>query len=214
MTLFLDSALIDEVNQAWLLGFVGGVTTNPALVAKAGRPGLDILRDILEATDGPVFYQVTDHTVEGRERQAREAAALALERVNVKIPATTENLAMAATLTREGILCAITAVSHPSQAYVAVEAGCAYAIPYVSRLTRQLGDGIVVLRQCAELAAGTSTRILAASLKTPQEVVEAVLAGAQDITVPLDILLALGEHELSYQAIEDFDRAMREAKGS
>jgi transaldolase len=214
MTLFLDSALLDEVVQARSLGFVGGVTTNPALIAKAGRPGLDILRDILEAIDGPVFYQVTNHSVEGREQQAREASALAPRRVNVKIPATTENLVLAAGLTRDGVLCAATAVSHPAQAYVAVEAGCAYAIPYVSRLTRQLGDGVAVLRQCVELAAGTSTRILAASLKTPQEVVEAVLAGAQDITVPLDVLLALGEHELSYQAIEDFDQAMREAEGS
>lgn len=211
MTLFLDSASLDDVRRACDLGFVGGVTTNPALVAKAGRPGMDILRDILAAQPGPVFYQVTAPGVEGREEEARQASALAPERVFVKIPATTENLSMAARLTGDGILCAITAVSHPAQAYVAVEAGCAYAIPYVSRLTRQMGDGLSVLRQCAQLAAGTSTKILAASLKSPQEVTDAVLAGTQDITVPLDILLALGEHELSYRAIEDFDRALSEA---
>lgn len=211
MTLFLDSASLDDVRQARDLGFVGGVTTNPSLVAKAGRPGMDILRDILAAQPGPVFYQVTASSVEERAQEARQASTLAPARVFVKIPATTENLSMAAGLTAGGVLCAITAVSHPSQAYIAVEAGCAYAIPYVSRLTRQMGDGLTVLRQCAQLAAGSATKILAASLKSPQEVTDAVLAGAEDITVPLDILLALGEHELSYQAIEDFDRALVEA---
>jgi transaldolase len=204
MALFLDSADVEDVRQAMALGFVAGVTTNPTLIAQVGREGLAVLRDILSLTTGPVFYQVTAETVEGRAAQAREAAVLAPDRVFVKIPATTENLSMAARLAGETIRCAITAVSHPSQAYLAAMAGAAYAIPYVNRLTRQLGDGIAILRDCAAIVHSTPTRVLAASLKSTDEVVAALLGGAQDVTIPLDLLLKMGEHELTHQAIADF----------
>ncbi len=210
MAVFLDSADVEDVRQAMALGFVAGVTTNPTLIAQVGREGLDVLRDILSITTGPVFYQVTAETVEGRTAQARQAAAMAPDRVFVKIPATTENLTMAARLVSEGIQCAITAVSHPSQAYLAAMAGAAYAILYVNRLTRQLGDGIAVLRDCAALLRSTPTRVLAASLKSVDEVAAALLGGAQDVTIPLGLILKMGEHELSHQAIADFAAALAE----
>ncbi len=215
MALFLDSAEVEDLHRTLELGFIAGVTTNPALIAKVGRPGLDILRDFLEITGGPVFYQVTADDIKGREAQAREASEMAPERVFVKIPATTENLSMAGRLTAEGILCAITAISHPSQAYLAVQVGAAYAIPYVNRLTRQLAGeegGIRVMREVSEIVRGTSTKSLAASLKSEDEVIAAVLAGAEDITIPLDLILALGDHELSQQAIDDFNSAMAQAQ--
>ncbi|HTX78620.1 MAG TPA: transaldolase family protein [Longilinea sp.] len=204
MALFLDSAIMDDVRSAMQLGFVTGVTTNPSLIAKAGRPGLMVLRDILDATHGPVFYQVTADAVEERMSQARKAAEFNPQRVIVKIPATTENIAMAYRLTKEGIVCCVTAVSSSAQAYLSAQAGAAYAVPYVNRLTRQLGDGIAVLRDCKAVVAGTSTKILAASLKSPEEVVAAVIAGADDITIPLDVIMKLGDHPLSQKAIEDF----------
>ncbi len=204
MGLYLDSADMDDVRRAMALGFITGVTTNPALIAKVGRPGMDVLRDVLALTTGPVFYQVTAAAVEGRAEQAREAARLAPERVFVKIPATTENLALAARLAGEGIQCAITAVSNPSQAYLSVLAGAAYTIPYVNRLTRELGDGVAILRDCVTITRHTGTKVLAASLKTVDEVVATVLAGADDITIPLELILALGDHPLSQKAIEDF----------
>jgi transaldolase len=212
MALFLDSASTDDAQQAMALGFVKGITTNPALIAKVNRPGLDVLRDMLDITSGPVFYQVTARTVEGRADQAREAAGLAPDRVFVKIPATTENLALTTKLAAEDIQCAVTAVSHPSQAYLSALAGASYTIPYVNRLTRQLGDGIAILRDCAAVVASYPTKVLAASLKSVDEVVAAVLAGADDVTIPLDLILALGDHELSQKAIEDFAAAMQAAK--
>jgi transaldolase len=209
MAILVDSADTDEVRRALELGFVAGVTTNPTLIAKVKRPGLEVLDDLLRMTEGPVFYQVTAETLSGRETQAREAAAKAPGRVVIKIPATTENLALAARLGREGIRCAITAVSSAAQAYVAAMAGADYAIPYVNRLTRQLGDGIAVVRDCAAIVRNSQTKILAASLKTPEEVVAAILAGAEDVTLPLDVLLAMGEHELSHRAIADFAASLR-----
>lgn len=209
MPLYLDSAHLDDVRRAIRLGFIAGVTTNPALIAQTGRPGLDVLRDILAVTTSPVFYQVTADTVEGCADQAREASSLARARVIIKIPATTDHISMAAWLAHDGVRCAITAVSSPAQAYLAAQAGADYAIPYVNRLTRQLGDGIAVLRECAAVVRGTSTKILAASLKSADEVSAAVINGAEDITIPLDLILSMGDHELSQKAIDDFSAALR-----
>lgn len=209
MALYLDSALLDDVRAAREMGFIAGVTTNPALIAKTGRPGMDVLADILAVLAGPVFYQVTADAVNERVAQARAAAALAPGRVVIKIPATTENLAMTAALARDGLRCAVTAVSSPAQAWLAAQAGAEFAIPYVNRLTRQLGDGLAVVSTCADVLRGTPTRLLAASLKSADEVVATLRAGAQDLTIPLDLIRALGEHPLSQQAIEDFARTMR-----
>lgn len=205
MAIYLDSANLDDARRALALGFVAGVTTNPNLVAETGRRGRDVLADILALGEGPVFSQVTAPTVEGRAGQAREISRLSPERVIVKIPATTENIGLASMLACEGVRCCITAVSSPAQAYLAAQAGADFVAPYVNRLTRQMGDGLVVVRQIAVLLEGTGTRILAASLKSVDEVTEVLLAGAHDVTMPLDLILALGEHEYSALAIEQFD---------
>lgn len=205
MALYLDSANVDDARRALKLGFVTGVTTNPNFIAKAGRPGRDVLRDMLALGASSVFYQVTAPPYEARAAQAREIAALDPARVVVKIPSTTENMALAAELSAEGIRVCMTAMSSPSQGYLASLAGAAYVAPYVNRLTRQMGDGLAVVGQTAALLAGTETRILAASLKSVEEVIDTLLAGAHDLTMPLDLLLALGENEHSVKAIEEFD---------
>jgi transaldolase len=203
MALFLDSANADDVRQAVRLGFVAGVTTNPLLVAASGRAAPDVIQDILALTTGPVFYQVTAAEIDALE-QARSMALLAPTRMVIKIPATTENIALAARLENEGISCAITAVASPAQVYLASLAGASYAAVYVNRLTRQLGDGVQVLRECVTVARASSIRVLAASLKSVEEVVAALLAGASDITIPLELILKVGEHDLSRKAIEEF----------
>ena len=208
MAIYLDSAHLDDVRQAQQLGFVAAVTTNPTLIAKTGRPGLDVLRDILEIYDGPVFYQVTAATVQGRMEQAWEAHHFAPGRVVVKIPATTENMPLTAELAAGGVTCALTAVASPAQAYLATQVNARYVAPYVSRLTRALGDGVAIVRDMARLVAGTPTMILAASLKTVDETVAVLLAGAHHVTLPLDLILALGEHELSQEAIAQFNESL------
>jgi transaldolase len=173
-------------------------------MARAGRPAREVIQDILDLTTGPVFYQVTAGEVAARANQARSIARLAPNRVVVKIPATTENLALAAHLKTEGISCAITAVASPAQVYLASLAGASYAAVYVNRLTRQLGDGIQVVSKCVAIARTSPIRILAASLKSVDEVIATLLTGVPDITLPLDLILQLGEHELSRKAVEEF----------
>jgi transaldolase len=211
MGLYIDSANLNDICKALELGFLTGVTTNPALIAKAGRPGLEILKEILAVCQGPVFSQVPADTAAGKMAQARDAAALGPDRVQVKIPATTENIGLAAKLANEGLLICVTAVSHPAQAYLAGQAGATYVAPYVNRLTRELGDGVSILRDCVEMVKGARTRIIAASLKSVDEVTAVLLAGADDVTIPLDLIMQLGSHPLSQKAIDDFDAAMRAA---
>lgn len=209
MGIFLDSADLADAQRAQELGFLEGVTTNPALIAKTGRPGLDVLSDLVEIVSGHVFYQVTGATVEERYDQAWEAHEVRPDKVIVKIPATIENMAMMVRLVQNGIECAITAVASPAQAYLASQAQASFVAPYVNRLTRQYGDGLAIVRDIRAVLAGTSTEILAASLKSVDEVVAAMIAGAQHVTLPLDLILAMGEHEFTQQAIAEFNASLK-----
>jgi len=207
MSIYLDSASIAEATRAAELGFVAGITTNPKLLAREGRPPEAIIPDLCDALGwGLVFYQLNGPTLEEREDEARRMLALRPHRIGLKIPCTSENIGLLARLAAEGVVCAATAVFSSHQGYLACEAGARYLIPYVNRATRLLGDGLALVRELAEVcrATGGSTEVLAASLKSPQEAVEAVVAGAAHITAPLELILALGEHPLTRQALEAF----------
>jgi transaldolase len=208
MGLFLDSAKIEEVRQAIELGFLAGVTTNPTIMAKVKGQPREIIREICAISPGPVFYQVTVKTPKEREREGREFFGVNPEKVVLKIPATTENMALMARLSLD-IPCAATAVYSGHQTFVACDAGARYVIPYVNRATRLLGDGFKLVAEMAAVvkASGKSVEILAASIKSAEEATQAVLAGANHLTLPMDILLSLGNHPLSYAAIEEFGRA-------
>jgi len=208
MALFLDSARIEEVRQAVELGYLAGVTTNPTIMAKAKGEPKEIIRQICAIAPGPVFYQVTAKTVAEREREGREFFGISPEKVVLKIPATSENMALMARLSRN-IPCAATAVYSGHQTLVACEAGARYVIPYVNRATRLLGDGCKLVAEMAAVvkATGKAAEILAASIKSADEATQAVLAGANHLTLPMDILLSLGNHPLSDAAIEEFGRA-------
>ena len=205
MAILLDSASLDDAAAAAELGFVRGITTNPALMRRETERPLEQLARLLEAFPaGPICYQPTLSTPEVMAEQARAAAALAPDRVVAKLPATLEAITLAAALHAEGIDSALTAVYSPAQALLAHEAGCMWVIPYVDRAARH-SAGAVVLEQAALLEQLDSpTRILAASLKTAPQVVEAILDGAHDVTAPLDVLCALPAHPLTESAVREF----------
>ncbi|MGD9100070.1 MAG: transaldolase family protein [Anaerolineae bacterium] len=212
MALFLDSAFVEDARRAVELGFVWGATTNPALMAQAAREPADVIADFCELLPGMVFYQLTAPSVAEREAEALRMVDVNPAKVGLKIPCTTENLSLMAHLSDEGITCAATAVFSAHQTYLACEAGAHFVIPYVNRSTRLQGDGLGLVSEMLAVVEATDTgvELLAASVKTPAEVVETVLAGAHHLTLHLDLILALGEHPLSVQAIADFDKAMRE----
>ena len=206
MGLYIDSAKIEDVEKAVALGFIAGVTTNPTLMARVTEPPKDVIRCICEISPGAVFYQVTGATLEERERIGREFFAICPDKIVLKVPATTENMALIDLLADE-IPCAATAVYSAAQALVACEAGARFVIPYVNRATRLLGDGCQLVEEMRDVVDSQESpvEILAASIKSPEEAVKAILAGADHLTLPLDILLALGNHPLSDAAIAEFE---------
>lgn len=209
MTLFLDSALADDARRAGALGFVRGITTNPTLMAKANRPAEDVLGELCAILSGTVFYQLTAPTVAEREAEAHRMANLIPNRVGLKIPCTTENLALAVRLVKAGYTVGITAIFSAAQVYLAAEAGARYVLPYINRSTRLLGDGLALVRQMRAVIDATHAplEILAASVKTPVEAVDTVLAGAHHLTLPLSVIEAMGQHPLSDDTITEFARA-------
>jgi transaldolase len=146
--------------------------------------------------------------------EARGAWSRAPERIVIKLPATLDAVRVATILTGEGIRCALTAVYSPAQALLAHEVGCVWVIPYVDRAARQSVGGLVVVDALAAILERlhSSTRILAASLKSPPQVVEAILHGAHDVTAPLDVLVALPAHPLTESAVREFAAAQAGAQ--
>jgi len=208
MTLYLDSALIDDARRAFALGFVDGITTNPTLMAKTGRPTEEVIATLCEICSGTVFHQLTAPTLDERGAEARRFAALR-PNVGLKIPCTPENLGLAARLANDGATVAITAIFSAAQVYLACEAGARYILPYVNRSTRLLGDGLALVREMRAVidADSAPVEIIAASIKSPEEAVATVLAGAHHLTLPLSVIEAMGTHPLSEQAIEEFAKA-------
>ncbi|MBI5567298.1 MAG: transaldolase [Chloroflexi bacterium] len=208
MTLFLDSAFATDARQAMALGFVSGITTNPTLIAKVDGKPFDIIAELADICPGPVFYQLTSPTVAEREAEGRRVLTLR-PNIALKIAMTTENLALAAKFAREGVKVGMTASYSAAQTYLSCQANVTYSIAYVNRSTRLQGDGLALVSEMRDVidACDTSTEILVASLKSPAEVVQAVIAGAHAVTVPLALMLEMGNHPLSDQAIEEFARA-------
>jgi transaldolase len=207
MALYLDSASPEDVRRAARLGFVVGVTTNPRLLSRVGRPAEELVPELCDALGGGVvFYQLTAPTAEERETEAHRMASLRPGRIGLKISCTTENLALLPRLAHAGLICAVTAVFSAHQTLLACQVGADYVIPYVNRATRQLGDGIALVEEMATTvgATGAATEILAASFRDLTEVVDATQAGAHHVTISLELLESLGDHPLSEQAVEEF----------
>jgi len=205
MAILLDSASADDAAAAAGLGFVHGITTNPALMARETKEPLAHLQRLLAAFPaGPICYQPTRTSYADMNDEARAAAALAPDRVVAKLPATLDAIKLAAALKNDGIRCALTAVYSPAQALLAHEVGCVWIIPYVDRAARH-SAGTVVEELAAILAClRSSTRILAASLKSAPQVVDSILHGSHDITAPLEVLRSLPAHPLTESAVREF----------
>ncbi len=210
MAILLDSASLEDAATAAELGFVSGITTNPALMARETSQPLAHLDGLLAVFPrGPICYQPTGGTFSQILDEARAASARAPQRVVIKLPATLEAIRVATPLAGEGISCALTAVYSPAQALLAHETGCKWVIPYVDRAARQSVGGLVVVDALAAVLERlqSGTRILAASLKNAPQVVDAILHGAHDVTAPLDVLLGLPAHPLTESAVREFAAA-------
>ncbi|MDJ0660179.1 MAG: transaldolase family protein [Crocosphaera sp.] len=202
--IYLDSAIIKDAEIAIKYGWVKGITTNPTLLAKTDISPEETLQKLAIISPGELYYQLTATDAETMIEEGEKAYELIGEKTVLKIPATTIGFQVTATLSPK-IPCAVTAIYSSAQAAIAKETGAKYAIAYVNRATRLLGDGLALVKEMAKILQGSDTEILAASLKSPQEAASALEAGAHHLTIPLDILTAMTTHELSQKTVIEFN---------
>ena len=199
MAIYLDSAVLTEAQAAVESGWLYGITTNPTLLAKSGLPPAETYRKLAELPVDEIYYQVSAAELDQMHKEIGLAQAILGNKLVVKIPPTR----LAAEIFGEYKTC-LTAIFSPAQALAARETGANYIAVYVNRATKWMGDGLALTRGCAEMLVGSGTEIIAASLKSLEEVVAAYNAGAQHLTLPFDILQTLIENEHSDRAVQLF----------
>ncbi len=205
MKFFIDTAEVSEIREAEDLGILDGVTTNPSLVSKAGKPFKDTIMEILSIVDGPVSVEVVALEKEGMLKEGREFAKWH-KNVVVKLPTTREGVKACKTLSDEGIKVNMTLCFSPNQALLVAKAGATYVSPFVGRLDDISQNGMDLVRQIVEIYEiyGYETEVLAASIRHPMHVVEAALAGAHVCTMPWKVLDMMFQHPLTDKGLQAF----------
>lgn len=205
MKIFLDSANLTEIRDAAAMGLIDGVTTNPSLVAKEGRPFAQLIADICRIVDGPISAEVTAVDAEGIVREGRELVKIH-HNVVVKVPLIPEGLKAVRQLSREGIKTNVTLCFSSTQALLAAKAGASFISPFVGRLDDISEQGMDVIKQIVTIYRnyGFSTQVLVASVRHPLHVIEGAMLGAHVATMPYAVLMQLAKHPLTDIGLKKF----------
>lgn len=205
MKIFIDTADIDEIRDAAAMGLVDGVTTNPSLIAKTGRPQKEVTLEICEIVDGPISAEVLATDYEGMVKEGRELAGWH-PNIVVKIPLIAEGLKAVQTLSKEGIKTNVTLCFSPTQALLAAKSGATYISPFLGRVDDISGEGMDLLEQIITIYRNydVKTEVLAASIRHPLHVVQAMLLGADVATLPHKVILQLLKHPLTDIGLQKF----------
>ncbi|SMP06580.1 transaldolase [Desulfurobacterium pacificum] len=205
MKFFIDTADINEIKAAMEMGMVDGVTTNPTLISKTGRPFMEVAKEIVETVPGPVSLEVVSLDTQGMVDEAKQLAKLG-DNVVIKIPMTVEGIKAVKILSEEGIKTNVTLVFSPLQALLAAKAGATYVSPFVGRLDDIGHDGMELIAQIVQIYDnyGFDTEIIVASVRHPQHVLQSALLGADIATIPFKVVKQLAKHPLTDVGIERF----------
>ena len=205
MRLFIDTANTEHIRLANDLGVICGVTTNPSLIAKEGRDFVEVVKEITEIVDGPISAEVISMDAEGMLKEAEELVKIH-KNIVIKIPMCAEGLKAASKMAKKGIKTNVTLIFSAQQALLAARAGATYVSPFVGRLDDVGAHGVELLSEIAEIFAlhNIETQIIAASIRTPKDIVLAAQAGCDIATVPFNTLMKSIEHPLTTQGIERF----------
>lgn len=213
MKFFIDTADVAEIKEARELGILDGVTTNPSLVKKSGRPFKDVAAEICKLVSGPVSLEVTAIDCEGMLKEAAELAGFG-DNVVIKLPLIPEGLKACKRLTEQGVKTNVTLCFSPVQALLAAKAGASYISPFVGRLDDIGQDGMEIIPQIRQIYDnyGFETEILVASIRNPIHVLNAALAGADVATIPFSVFKQLVHHPLTDKGLAQFLKDWKEVK--
>jgi transaldolase len=205
MKIFIDSGDIAEIREAQAMGAIDGVTTNPSLLSKAGKPTRQVIAEICEIVDGPISAEVIATTKDEILREGRELAKIH-KNVVVKVPLIDDGLKATKVFTEEGIKTNVTLCFSASQALLAAKAGATYISPFVGRIDDASGDGMELIQQIVTIYRnyGFKTQVLTASVRHPVHFVQAALIGADVATLPLKVIKQLVKHPLTDVGLAQF----------
>src|SRR6266487_420440 len=198
MKLFIDSADVERIKEAWDWGIIDGVTTNPSHIAKTGRKHLDVYREICRIVNGPISLETVALTSKEMLQEGRALAKIH-KNVVVKVPITKEGLKAVKAFKAQGIKTNVTVTFSPLQALLAAKCGATYISPFVGRLDAIGHVGMDVVRQIKTIYAnyGYKTQVLTAAVRHPTHVLEAALAGSDACTMSSEVLQQLYDHPLT-----------------
>ncbi|MFT6214070.1 MAG: transaldolase [Roseivirga sp.] len=209
MKFFIDTANLDEIREAYDLGVLDGVTTNPSLMAKEGISGHDKVmahyKAICDIVDDNVSAEVIATDFEGMMKEGRELAKID-DKIVVKIPMIKEGIKAIKTFTQEGIRTNCTLIFSAGQALLAAKAGASYVSPFVGRLDDIGADGLELVEQIVQIFDnyGYPTEVLAASIRHTTHLLQCAEIGADVVTCPLKVITGLLNHPLTDAGLAQF----------
>jgi transaldolase len=205
MKIFIDSGDIAEIKEAQSMGVIDGVTTNPSLLARAGKPTKSVIAEICEIVDGPVSAEVIATDKDEILREGRELAKIH-RNVVVKVPLIEDGLKAVRAFAEDGIATNVTLCFSASQALLAAKAGATYISPFVGRIDDAAGDGMELIQQIVAIYRNYDfdTQVLTASVRHPVHFVQAALLGSHAATIPLRVIKQLVKHPLTDVGLAQF----------
>ncbi len=205
MKLFIDTADVAQIREAWSWGIIDGVTTNPSHVHKSGRKPSEVYREICDIVDGPISLETVALEADGIVKEARGLAKIH-KNVVIKVPIIKEGLKAVKVLAAEGYKTNVTVTFSALQALLAAKVGATYISPFVGRLDAVGHDGMDLVRQIKTIYRnyGFKTEIITAAARHPLHVLGAALAGSDIITMSFDILQQLYQHPLTDVVLDQF----------
>jgi transaldolase len=206
MKFFVDTADIAEIRSLAASGLLGGVTTNPSLVAKSGRNILEVVREICAAVPGPFSAEVAAAEFEGIMREVRVLRGIA-RNVAVKVPLTPDGLRACKARSGDGAAVNITLCFSPAQALLAAKAGASFVSPFVGRLDDIGEDGMGLVADILQILGNyraMKTEVLVASIRHPVHVIEGAKRGAHIATMPPAVQRQLFQHPLTEKGLAAF----------
>lgn len=205
MKFFIDSADIEEIKEANKRGWVDGVTTNPSLIAKIGRPMTEVIKDICQEVDGPISAEVLSVEADKIYKEGLELAKIH-DNVVVKVPLIEEGLIAVKRFAADGIKTNVTLCFSPLQALLTAKAGATMVSPFVGRLDDISQTGMELISDIRTIYDnyGFETEILVASIRNPIHILDSALIGADIVTTPYKVMKGLTKHPLTDKGLDAF----------
>ncbi len=214
MEFFLDTAEVKVIKKLSETGLVDGITTNPSLIAKSGKDFLKTLREISKIIKGPISAEVTALDSKGMVQEAKKLSQIS-KNIVIKLPLTEEGLKTCKFLSKKKIKTNVTLCFSAAQALLAAKCGATYISPFVGRLDDIGENGMSLIQDIKSIYMNYSnlkTKILVASVRTTEHVIQSAIIGADVVTLPPATLKELSKHPLTDKGLDAFLKDWKKTK--